>query len=114
MLDHHRHVRLEDRAVVGGPGDGFRVGEVVEPDMPGAAGGNGELVGPGRVAIGEEDRDAHVGVNLAGVEDADGLVAGHGRLGAGAAIGDVPLGNGPPSRAYRLHWSSSLGDERDP
>jgi len=54
MLYYDRHVRLEQAGIVGVSGNGFRIEEIVESDVPRPPRGYRDVVGPRRFTIGEK------------------------------------------------------------
>jgi hypothetical protein len=95
VLGHHRHVGFDHAGVIRVFRNGLGIGEIVEAHVAGAPGRDGDFIRSGRIAVGKIDRDLDVGVAVAGVEQADRLVADHLRLRPVAPGRDVPLGDRP-------------------
>src|SRR5205085_11985450 len=105
VLHDDGNVTLEDARVVGALRDRFRIAEVVEAEVFGAARADGHAVGAGRLAIAIKNSDGNVCIFVVRVEDARGLVAQELGLRSVAPRRDIPLGNGPPRATdHRTRW----------
>ena len=86
---------FEYRCIVGVARDFLRLVEVIEAQMQGSPRLDGDAEGTDRLAVGKEDRDGHMGVARAGIEDAGRLVGDQRAIGKRAFRGDIAFGNGP-------------------
>src|SRR5262245_4718909 len=104
VLHDDRHVGADHARVIGAPGNRLRILELVEADVPRPHRGYGHPVGADRIAAGEEDRDLHVSVLVARVQDAGCLVADELPLACGAPGRNVAFCDRPDlsSDAHRL------------
>jgi hypothetical protein len=68
------HIRLEDRVVVGVARNGLRIDEVVEAQVQGPARRDRDQVWPRRRTVREIDGKDDVGIAVAGIENAGGLL----------------------------------------
>jgi hypothetical protein len=74
VLHDDRHIGFEYRRVIGVARYLLRVGKIIEPEVQGCD-GRRPLRGRGRrIAVRKENRDRDVGVGIAGIQDAGGLV----------------------------------------
>ena len=80
VLHDDRHVRFEHRGVVGIARDRRGIVEIVKAQMQGAASRNRQAVGTDRLAISEKNRDCHMRVIIARIEDAGGFVLHEGAI----------------------------------
>src|SRR6185437_206943 len=103
VLDDHGHVGFDDARKLGTLRNRLRLLQIVEPNMLRPPSRHCDFVGPSRLPVGEEHRDAYVSVSIARVQDAGGLVALQFRFGTVTPSGDIAFRNGPPSFSDRLH-----------
>src|SRR6185437_4239227 len=90
------------------PRNRLGIGELVEPDVSGAARRYRYRVRPRGVTIGEIDGDLDVSFSGPRVEQADGLVAPEDILRSMAPGGDVPFGDRPVSASNHVETGGNV------
>jgi len=81
----------------------LRVGKIIEPEVQGATGGDHYAVGADRIAVRKENRDRDVGVGIAGIQDAGGLVRDQRTVRKRALRGDISFRDRPSLVSNRVH-----------
>ena len=103
MLDDDRHVGFDDARKIGARGIGRGFCRSLNRTCLVRRAGTVISYGPTASSSAEEQRDPDVGILIASVEDAGGLVALQFRFGAVTPSGNITFGDGPPPFSDRFH-----------